>query len=95
MEKMEREIEMYKAGNSFRVIIFRDEVNGFPCYNAILNLENYGLWLDMFGTDTTKEDFLDLVEANLDEYKDFYYDEMIENGDLTEEGREDMILKGM
>lgn len=65
-----RIIETY-AYKDFIVEICKEECQGFESYCAYLHREDYGVKDYMFGVDVnghTLEEFIELVEANLEDY---------------------------
>lgn len=76
-------IGYYRYGKHYYVeIIERKE-----CFEAYLWHEQYGIKNMMFGVskDTSIEKFIELVEANIEEYIIYYREEFVDHDDLDEE----------
>lgn len=76
--------KFFEIGDGFRVLIYDEIVQGEECWAAVLFKEGYGVSYDMFGQpkknegNYTYDDFLDIVQGNLEEYIADFKEEMLE-----------------
>lgn len=81
MKKSNIKTETYESGNwRIDIVTTHDKYNSIDAY---LYYEGYGVKDLMFGVslnDNSKKHFLELVEANLEDYQRIYFDEYIANG---------------
>lgn len=85
MKRSDITVEVYEIG-SWVIYIEEDNKN----YSAYLRHNAYGVTDFMFGGpkyQSTKEEFLEIVEANLGKYINYYYEDYLEaDGFFDEDG---------
>lgn len=72
MTKAEIRTTTFNYDGKYYVDIVSFKINGANAYEAFLYDRSVGFKMHMFGTDGKKQEFIDLVELNVDDYIPLY-----------------------